>query len=70
MAYKIAVQRLDGTHRADDKIFGGAPPKYGAIVEHECVGEKVKVRIAGIRTLPGRGFGGQPIDKVDAIEIA
>ena len=42
MAYQIAVQRLDGTHMADDKIFGGRAPKYGEIVEHECVGEKVR----------------------------
>ena len=70
LAYKIAVQRLDGTYRADDKIFEGPPPGYGAIVSHECAGEVMKVRIAGIRTLPGSGIGGGALDQVDAVEVS
>jgi hypothetical protein len=70
MAYKIAIQRLDGTRRADQKIYDGAAPEYGAIVEHKCSGITVKVRIAAIRMIPGRGLGGKPLDQVDAMEVA
>jgi hypothetical protein len=69
MAYTIAIQRLDGTRRADRKIYDGAAPKYGAIVEHTCGSRTVKVRIAAIRMIPA-GSGGKPLDQVDAMEVA
>ena len=70
MAYKIAIQQLDGAHRADRKIYDGAAPEYGAIVEHRSDGRTVKVRIYAIRMISGRGSDGKPLDLVDAMEVA
>ena len=36
----------------------------------ECGGEVMKVRIAGVRTLPGSGIGGGALDQVDAVEVS
>jgi hypothetical protein len=69
MAYTIAIQRLDGTRQADRRIYDGAAPKYGAIVEHKCGGKTVKVRIAAIRMIPAGGRG-KLLDQVDAMEVA
>ena len=69
MAYKLAVQRLDNTHWADGNVFNGPRPDFGAVIEHECGGENIKVRIIGIRAIPGRGIGDEPLDQVEAVEV-
>ena len=66
MAYQLHLRtRKDGA-RADFRIFPGETPKPGEVIEIGENGNTLKARV--VRVLPQTGS--QPIDHIEAIEIA